>query len=110
VRTREVAPERVVEARGIRVDLDTRITTFRGQSIAFTKMELDLLILLLKNPGRVFSREELLNQVWGFERAPTTRTVDTHVAVLRSKLSADLFESVRGIGYRLVSDLTSGAR
>jgi DNA-binding response OmpR family regulator len=104
--------ERVIEAHAIRVDLHTREVTFRGQPVSFTKMELELLVLLLRNPGRVFNREELLNQVWGFERAPTTRTVDTHVAVLRSKLAPELFESVRGIGYRLVRvrDLAEGER
>jgi len=111
-RSREAAPPpaRVVEAHAIRVDLDAREASFRGEAVSLTKMELDLLVLLLRNPGRVFSREELLNQVWGFERAPTTRTVDTHVAMLRSKLSAELFESVRGIGYRLVRDLAEGSR
>ncbi|MGZ5969967.1 MAG: response regulator transcription factor [Polyangiales bacterium] len=102
--------ERVVEAHEIHVDLETREVRFRGQPVTFTKMELELLVLLLKNPGRVFSREELLNQVWGFDRAPTTRTVDTHVAVLRSKLSPEIFESVRGIGYRLVRDLAESQR
>jgi DNA-binding response OmpR family regulator len=86
------------------------VVTFRGQPVSLTKMELELLVVLMKNPGRVFSREELLNQVWGFERSPTTRTVDTHVAVLRSKLAPELFESVRGIGYRLVRDLAEGER
>jgi DNA-binding response OmpR family regulator len=66
-----------------------------------TRMELGLLVLLLEHPGRVFTREEILNQVWGYERTPTTRTVDTHVVQLRTKLRADLIESVRGIGYRL---------
>ena len=111
-RTKEAAPpaERLLQAHAIRVDLDTREVTFRGQPVTFTKMELDLLVFLLRNPGRVFSRDELLNQVWGFERAPTTRTVDTHVGVLRSRLSPELFESVRGIGYRLVRDLADGER
>jgi DNA-binding response OmpR family regulator len=105
--------ERFLGAHEIQVDVDTREATFRGQPVTFTKLELELLILLLRNPGRVFSREELLNQVWGFDRAPTTRTVDTHVAVLRSKLLPELFESVRGIGYRLVRethDLAERAR
>ena len=108
-RAKEPPATRVVEAHAIKVDLDTREVTFRGQPVSFTKMELDLLVFLLKNPGRVFSREELLNEVWGFDRTPTTRTVDTHVAVLRSKLAPELFESVRGIGYRLVRDLAEDA-
>lgn len=97
---------RIVEHCGVRVDLDSREVTFEGRPIVMTKMEIGLLTLLLEHPGRVFSREELLNRVWGYERTPTTRTVDTHVVQLRTKLRADLIESVRGIGYRLVRDLT----
>jgi DNA-binding response OmpR family regulator len=95
-------PTRTLDQAGVRVDLDTREVTFEGRSIPTTRMEFGLLALLLEHPGRVFSREELLNQVWGYERTPTTRTVDTHVVQLRTKLRADLIESVRGIGYRLV--------
>lgn len=99
---------RAIDHAGIHVDLDARDVTFDGQSIPMTRMEYGLLVLLLEHPGRVFSREELLNQVWGYERTPTTRTVDTHVVQLRTKLRPDLIESVRGIGYRLVRDLTKG--
>lgn len=76
---------------------------FQGNEISFTKMEFDLLKFLVENPGKVFSRDELLDVVWGFENYPTTRTVDTHVLQLRQKLSADLIETVRGVGYRFVS-------
>lgn len=95
-------PARRIEGAGVCVDLDTREVTFEGAPVPMTRMELQLLALLLEHPGRVFSREELLNQVWGYERTPTTRTVDTHVVQLRTKLRPDLIESVRGIGYRLV--------
>ena len=105
-RASTATPSRIIEGAGVRVDLDTREVTFEGKLVPMTKMELGLLALLLEHPGRVFSREELLNQVWGYERTPTTRTVDTHVVQLRTKLRADLIESVRGIGYRLVRDLT----
>ncbi|MEA2748292.1 MAG: hypothetical protein QOI41_2435 [Myxococcales bacterium] len=95
------AAPRMLEEAGVRVDLDTREVTFEGRAIPTTRMEFGLLALLVEHPGRVFSREELLNRVWGYERTPTTRTVDTHVVQLRTKLRADLIESVRGIGYRL---------
>ncbi len=112
LRTRGAAPaaRRIVEYAGIRVDLDDRTVQLEGRDVPMTRMELDLLALLLEHPGRVFSREELLNRVWGYERTPTTRTVDTHVVQLRSKLRADLVESVRGIGYRLARDLTERSR
>lgn len=113
LRPRRAAPApapsaRTIDHAGVHVDLATREVTFEGQSIPMTRMEYGLLVLLLEHPGRVFSREELLNQVWGYERTPSTRTVDTHVVQLRTKLRADLIESVRGIGYRLVRDLTKG--
>jgi DNA-binding response OmpR family regulator len=92
---------RTLEGAGIRLDLDAREVSFEGQPVPMTRMEFGLLALLVEHPGRVFSREEILTQVWGYDRAPTTRTVDTHVVQLRTKLRADLIESVRGIGYRL---------
>ncbi len=109
-RTTPSAPStpKTLEHAGVRVDLDTRDVTYEGRSIPTTRMEFGLLVLLLEHPGRVFSREELLNRVWGYERTPTTRTVDTHIVQLRTKLRSDLIESVRGIGYRLVRDLTKG--
>jgi DNA-binding response OmpR family regulator len=101
-RAAEPAGKRVLEHAGVAIDLDTREVTFEGRAVPTTRMEFGLLALLVEHAGRVFSREELLNQVWGYERTPTTRTVDTHVVQLRTKLRADLIESVRGIGYRLV--------
>ena len=101
-RRAEPAAKRVLEHAGVSVDLEAREVTFEGRAVPLTRMEFGLLALLVEHSGRVFSREELLNQVWGYERTPTTRTVDTHVVQLRTKLRADLIESVRGIGYRLV--------
>jgi DNA-binding response OmpR family regulator len=97
---------RVLAHAGIAIDLDARAVTFHGEAVTLTRMELDLLALLVEHPGRVFSREELLNRVWGFERTPTTRTVDTHVAELRRKLERDPANpkhilTVRKTGYRL---------
>src|SRR5690606_25477608 len=105
LRTATAPAPRTIAHAGVVIDLEARAVTFEGRPVTLTRMELDLLALLLEHPGRVFSREELLNRVWGFERTPTTRTVDTHVAELRSKLRGDLIESIRGIGYRFVRDL-----
>lgn len=95
---------RPLEARGVHLDLETRQVTFEGLPVPTTRMELGLLALLMEHPGRVFSRDDLLNRVWGYERMPTTRTVDTHVMQLRTKLRPELIQSVRGIGYRFVAD------
>ncbi len=84
----------------IRMDLKSRVVSFNGKAVELTKMEFDLLKLFLENPSKVFSRDELLNLVWGYGQFPSTRTVDTHVLQLRNKFGEDLVETVRGIGYR----------
>ncbi len=74
-----------------------------GKSIVLTAVEFKLLSMLMKRPGRVQARDRLLNEVWGYESAIDTRTVDTHVRRLREKLgkAASAIETVRGFGYRL---------
>ncbi|MBK9322962.1 MAG: response regulator transcription factor [Bdellovibrionaceae bacterium] len=73
---------------------------FKGNPIELVKKEYDLLILLAESPEKVFSRDEILNKVWGYEVYPTTRTVDTHVMLLRQKIHNDLIETVRSVGYK----------
>jgi DNA-binding response OmpR family regulator len=83
------------------MDCAARKTFYKGVEVEFTKMEFDLLRLLVDSPGRAFSREEILNKVWGYDSYPTTRTVDTHILQLRQKMDDGLIETVRGVGYRL---------
>ena len=72
----------------------------RDDEIAFTATEFDLLAYLMSSPGRVYSREQLMRQVWGYDTAAGQRTVDVHVAQVRAKLgSHDLIRTVRGVGY-----------
>ena len=92
---------KVIEVHSLKIDLEKRDVIFSDKPLELTKMEYDLLRLLAESPGRVFSREEILNKVWGFENYPSTRTVDTHVLQLRQKISEDMIETMRGIGYRL---------
>ena len=85
-----------------RVTLDKRrrIVTADGQPVSLTATEFDLLRHLLSSPGRVFSRDELLTQVWGYAALVNTRTVDVHVAQVRAKLGdASPIRTVRGVGY-----------
>lgn len=74
-----------------------------GRSVRLTSVEFKLLSMLMRRQGRVQERDRLLNEVWGYESAIDTRTVDTHVRRLRKKLgkAADAIETVRGFGYRL---------
>lgn len=90
----------ILRVAGIELNSITREVQWRGKQVSLTKLEFELLRFLMQQPNRVFSRDELLNKIWGFERYPSTRTVDTHVAKLRSVLSEDLIESIRGVGYR----------
>ncbi len=89
-----------INAKDLLIDLETREVTYQDEKIVLTKMEFDLLALLASSPGRAYSRDELLNKVWGFENYPSTRTVDTHILQLRQKFTDDMFETVRSVGYR----------
>lgn len=82
------------------MDAMARSCTYKGEDIILTKMEFDLLYLLASTPKQTFSREKLLDKVWGLENYPTTRTVDTHVLQIRQKIDGSIIETVRGIGYR----------
>jgi len=82
------------------LDLGARTLKRRGREVTVTRMEFDLLLYLAKNPGRVVSRNELLDRVWGYDRYPTTRTVDYHVLSLRKKVDPRHIVTVHGIGYR----------
>ena len=75
-----------------------------GQEILLTNKEYNLLLLFLEHPGIVFTRDQLLNRIWGYSFDGESRTVDVHIRSLRTKLgdAADLIETVRGIGYKLI--------
>lgn len=92
--------KKILEIGDISFNIQDREVFYKSKKLELTKMEYELLKLLAENPGRAFSREEILNKVWGYENFPTTRTVDTHVLQLRQKTSDDLIETIRGIGYR----------
>lgn len=88
------------------VDLEKRQVLIDDQVIALRMKEFDLLVTLAENPGIVFSRERLLNVVWGYSFAGETRTVDVHIAHLRHKLEpmTPAIETVWGVGYKLDID------
>ncbi len=90
------------------VDEPSRRATVHGKPVDLTRVEFDLLACLLSAPGRVFTRAQLIDRVWGDGFAITDRTIDSHVKALRRKVAdagggPDLIETVRGVGYR-VSD------
>jgi len=88
---------------GLEVDEAQRAASVDGRNVALTRKEFDLLADLMRRPGRVSSREQLLERVWGYDHPGMTRTVDVHVRQLRKKLgprAAELIETVVGVGYR----------
>jgi DNA-binding response OmpR family regulator len=87
----------------VTIELSTRRVTVEGDLIALTRKEFDLLSLLAKRPGVVFRREQIISEVWRTAWEGTGRTLEVHVASLRSKLRTPaMIETVRGVGYRLV--------
>jgi two-component system phosphate regulon response regulator PhoB len=98
----EVDPTRPIEFGVLRVDRDTQRVWISGQEVTFTPLEYRLLVTLHDRRGQVQSRDALLSDVWGISADLTTRTVDTHVKRLRSKLgeASDYVQTVRGVGYR----------
>ena len=98
--TGKVKEEKVIAGKILINDLDKDFF-YEGKKISLTKMEYELVKLLAENPRQTFSRENLLDKVWGYENYPTTRTVDTHVLQIRQKTSDDIIETIRGLGYRL---------
>jgi two-component system catabolic regulation response regulator CreB len=93
-------------------DPETRRASVSGEALELTRVEFDLLHTMLEAPGRVFTRAQLIERIWGDNFAITDRTVDSHVKALRRKVGdaggdAWLIETVRGVGYR-VSDEPNG--
>ena len=74
-----------------------------GKSVTLTLKEFDLLCLLLENKGRVLTRDQLLNRIWGYGFDGESRTVDVHIRTLRQKLGecGEYIETVRGVGYKV---------
>ena len=86
------------------IDIKSYTVTLRGQSIICTPKEIERLYMLASNPGQVFTREQLLNKVWGYDFAGETRTVDTHIKRIRAKLDNTglnwSIKTIYGVGYK----------
>ncbi len=88
----------------IQFDSESRMVYANGNPVALTNIEYGILELFLRNPGRIFTRDNLLNQVWGYDFAGDEKTVNIHIMNLRRKLGSDLIETVRGVGYRIAKE------
>ena len=99
------APVSATNERGLKVDTESHKAYLEGQELDLTLTEFELLRRLSSNPNRVFSRQELLDRIWGDSYFGSPRVVDSHMRNLRAKLRAarsdfDPISSVRGVGYR----------
>ena len=97
--------ERLIQIHGLCIDLDKRTVTIHEEPVELTFKEFELLKYLAKNEGRAVSREELINQIWGYDFIGESRTLDVHINSLRKKMGneyAHWIQSVRQVGYRFV--------
>ena len=98
--------DQVLDLGALVINRSSRVVTLNGKALDLRPREFDLLAHLAANPGRVYTRDQLLQDVWGFEYSGDTRTVDVHVRWLRLKIEKDpakptLLGTVRGVGYRI---------
>ena len=102
----EAPAEPVLEAGPVRMDVERHVVAVDGEAIALPLKEFDLLELLLRNAGRVLTRMQLIDRVWGSDYVGDTKTLDVHVKRLRAKIEPDpanprYLLTVRGLGYKL---------
>lgn len=103
-RTAESRETTLLRHREIQVDREAMEVRVHGRPVALTRIEYALLCLFLEHPGRVFTRENLLNMVWGYDYMGEEKAVNIHIMNLRRKLGIDPIETIRGVGYRLGKD------
>lgn len=86
----------------LEVDVIKHQVLFMKKEVSLTTTEFDLLVLLIKNNGNIVTRDEILNEVWGYEKSVSTNVVEVYIRYLRNKLPDIKIETIRGIGYRLI--------
>ena len=102
-RTAPKTSKNVLSTGKLSLNLDEHSVFADGEKVVLTFKEFELLKIFMENPGKVFSRDALLEKVWGADYYGETRTVDVHIGTLRTKLGecGDYIETVRGVGYRM---------
>jgi len=108
-RTQSTSPSETIRVQDIKIDLEAHQVTRQGNPIELTPTEFNILVAMARNPGRVFSRLQLLESVQGIAYEGYERTIDTHVKNLRAKLEPEpknprYIETVFGVGYRFVKE------
>ena len=90
----------MLDVNGVRLDVLARRATVGADRFDLTAREFALLEMLMRHPGQVLSRDQILSKVWGYDAEPGTNVINVYVGALRKKLGDDVIESVRGVGYR----------
>lgn len=90
----------VIELGDLQVDFEKHQTIYKGNKVLLAKKEFKLLKLLISKPGKVFTREEILEKVWGRDIIVGDRTIDVHIRKLREKFSDHFIKTVKGVGYK----------
>lgn len=95
----------VIEAGGVRIDVDRHVASVRGEEVALPLKEFELLEMLVRNAGRVMTRGQLIDRIWGPDYVGDTKTLDVHIKRLRAKVELEpssprLLVTVRGLGYK----------
>ena len=91
----------VIHYKNISLDIDSFTVLVNGENISLTTREFEILKLLLENQGRVFTRDNLLNTIWGYDYFGDAKIVNTHIKNIRRKLGVDYIETIRGVGYKI---------
>ncbi len=94
----------IIRYREISLSEAERRVCVAGKEVPLTRLEFEILLLLMKNRGRVFSRDDLLNLVWGYDFCGDEKGVNFHIMNLRRKLKVDYIETVRGVGYKIARE------
>ncbi len=90
----------VLQIGDLKIDREKYIVNYQGKNIILARKEFELLALLASKPGKVFLRNEILNQIWGTEVIVGDRTIDVHIRKVRQKLNLDCITTVKGVGYK----------
>lgn len=89
------------EFKDVKLDVKSRKVTFQDKEISLTTTEYDLLLLLVKNGGSVVTKDEILDEVWGYDSEVSTNVVEVYIRYLRNKMEGIQIDTIRGVGYRL---------
>ncbi|MBO8160288.1 MAG: response regulator transcription factor [Thermosipho sp. (in: Bacteria)] len=104
LRRKKIEFEHEIKVGDLSIDLSSRTVKYKEKEIQLSKTEFDLLAYLVKNIGRVVSKDEILNAVWGMDYYGTPNTVEVYINYLRKKIDPNIIKTVRGIGYTITKE------